>query len=97
MSYYVAVDGELGPQVATNSGWHDFCESVRRRKNLGELHRFADDGRSVDAPLLRAELARLLASGAPTEDDRIIGEGLLGTLAAVPAGVEVVITDGSMD
>ena len=95
MSYYVAIDGELGPQVATNAGWYEFCRWVREQSGIPELQRLADDGLSEDAPTLRRQLALVLADGAPTEDNRIVGEGLLAMIGAIPAGEVVMITDGS--
>lgn len=95
MSYYVAIDGELGPQVATNSGWHGFCRWVREQSGAPELLRLADDGWADDPPALREQLQAALAATRPAADCRLVGEGLLAVIADVSAEAVVTITDGT--
>lgn len=93
MSYFATIDGVPAEDVATNSGWRDFCEWVRGFP-AKELNHLADYGWSDNWSLLKRELSFALERGHPTADQSSIGTGLLDVLANHKSGDVLVVSDG---
>lgn len=101
MSLYAALDKggrpEMGPQVATNSGWSDFTAWARTLTDVPALLQVADEGVSDDLAALTIDLTAALERGEPTPDQKSIGDGLLAVLREREDAEVLVITNGETD
>ena len=93
MSVAAYLDGEEVAQVATNSGWRDFCMWGAARSG-SQLRQLCTAGWSEELGVLERELRVALSSGDPTSDQRSVGEGLLAMLAGRGERVVLVVSDG---
>lgn len=95
MTLFAAIDGQPVADVATNSGWFEFCEWVRSIGKDNELRYLADNGWSDEIVTLTEELAQALEHHEPSADSLLVGSGLLETIKVVqdPEAV-LIISDG---
>ena len=97
MSYYAALDGVMGGQVATVTGWGDFTRWVDSldAKTYPDLVHLADYGWDQDMPNVQEQLSAALKAVPPeAEDVRDVAAELLGVLAARGEAEVLSIGDG---
>ena len=97
MSYYVAFDGELSDQVATNTGWADFGRWVDDLddKVYPELVHLREHGWSQRLDSLGADLVDAVEHHAPDDADTLSVVASLQAQLHNRGGAEVAtITDG---
>lgn len=95
MSLFATINGKGFGDVATNSGWTDFCRWVAEMSGADSLRHLTEYGWAegeIDG--LSAELESAIEVGDPTDDQRSIGEGLLAILADADDDAVVVVSNG---
>jgi len=94
MSYYIQNDGEIGPQIGSNSGFGDFTKWLETlgSKKYPEVSALCDDGMSVNPTGLIKELGAIAKDETPPDSD--VGDILRELREIVDAKYVVAITDG---
>ncbi len=95
MSIYPTLDGEIGPQIASNQGWGDFCRWVDRLAQAPDLVALADSGWSEDLDKVELQLRRAVDRFTPNDEDiETIAQDLVSLLHARGDATVLTITDG---
>jgi hypothetical protein len=97
MSVFASIDGVAGPDVATNSGWADFCKWVAEISGVDDLRHLTEFGwyEDDDWSEIADDLRQAIEAGEPTPDQQSIAEGLLKIVEDAGDGTVLVVSDGT--
>jgi hypothetical protein len=96
MSEYVSTTEQEMIQVATTSGWGDFCDWVRETDvdDFPWLHSLVTFGFANDAAMLSDEIEGAIRKGKPSNDVKDVATGLLEFLGDHQDAEIIVISNG---
>jgi len=80
VSVYTTLDGVIGPRVATNHGWSEFCDWVRFKGRWPAVLHLTEHGWSEDLVRLEYDLRLGLRSQPPDDDTLRVVANLLNVL-----------------
>lgn len=96
MSQYVTDENHEGVQVASNLGWHDFCDWALRfdAAEFPWLTHLAREGYANEATDLADEIERAADQDPPDEDTEDVAAGLVEWLRTVPDAEIILVNNG---
>jgi hypothetical protein len=96
MSQYVLNQDEEGIQIASNSGWSDFCDWARDLPidDYPSLHHLVEHGFDNDPEDLRDDIEDALQEHAPEPDIVSTAEGLVDFLDGQLEAEIIIISNG---
>lgn|GEM_PF-5584957 len=96
MSIYVALDSEIGPQIASNRGWSDFIAwaVTLDLTKFYKVVQFAEHGLTEDLAELAENIESAIADGKSPAGVAVIGQNIIDAIRDNPEAGVIMVTNG---